>query len=210
LVCRAFPESRLYQEHDPRERAPFDGASEKCRHIETPPLRAELSATTGVQGEMQPPRTPDLDAQRTAMKKLGFLAGMWEGQARVLRGPGAMVDLAQTEIAEYKLDGLILTIEGIGKTKDGNAALQAYGILSFDDENGTYRMRAFNDGRFLESEVTLLDGESGMRWGFTLGDFKTNSVLRINEKGEWTEHAELLIGSQPPLNLIELSVRKIG
>src|SRR5215472_10012174 len=100
---------------------------------------------------MQPPRTPDLAAQRAAMKKLDFLVGKWEGQARVLRGPGAMVDLAQTESAEHKLDGLILAIEGVGKTKDGNPALQAYGIVSFDDESGTYRMRAFNDGRFLES-----------------------------------------------------------
>ena len=52
-------------------------------------------------------RMPDVEAQRTAMKKLGFL-------------------------------GL--------------------GLISFDDETGTYRMRAFNDGRWLETEVKLEDG----------------------------------------------------
>ena len=55
----------------------------------------------------QTPRTPDVEAQRTAMKKLGFLA---------------------------------------------------LGLISFDDETGTYRMRAFNDGRWLETEVKLEDG----------------------------------------------------
>lgn len=56
------------------------------------------------------------------------------------------------EEAQYKLDGLILIIEGIGKTKaDGKVALQALGIVSYDDEAGTYRMRAYNDGRYLET-----------------------------------------------------------
>jgi len=66
----------------------------------------------------------------------------WE--ARLLRGPGDLVLLIQTEEAQYKLDGLILLIEGVGRTKaDGKAALQALGIVSYDDESGTYRMRAF-------------------------------------------------------------------
>lgn len=33
-----------------------------------------------------------------------------------------MVDLAQTEYAEYKLDGLILVIEGVGQPKDRDLA----------------------------------------------------------------------------------------
>jgi hypothetical protein len=150
------------------------------------------------------------------MQKLAFLVGRWEGEARLLRGPGITEDLAQTESAEYKLGGLVLVIEGVGKTKDDVPALQAYGIVSFDDESETYRMRAFNDGRFLETEVQLLpandrkDQADGMTWGFRLGDFKTRSVLRINEKGEWTELAELFIGDQPPRKLLELSVHKIG
>jgi hypothetical protein len=48
-------------------------------------------------------------------------------------------------------------------------------------------MRAFNDGRWLETEVKLADGGNSISWGFTLGAFKTTTVLRINENGEWTE-----------------------
>ena len=65
----------------------------------------------------QPPRTPDTEAQRAALKKLDFLVGKWSGEARVERGSGEPLELIQTEEAQYKLDGLILTIEGIGKTK---------------------------------------------------------------------------------------------
>src|SRR5258705_3486870 len=146
----------------------------------------------------QLPRVPVIEAQRAAMKKLNFLIGKWSGEARVLRGPGEPVELVQTEEAQYKLDGLILTIEGIGRTKlDGKIALQALGIVSYDDEAEAYRMRAYNDGRYLESEIKLSENGQGIRWGFTLGEIKTSSVLRINEEGQWTELSEIEINSQP-------------
>lgn len=157
------------------------------------------------------PRIPDLNAQRAAMKKLGFLVGTWNGEARLLRGPGEWMDLHQSEEAQYKLDGLILVIEGVGRTKsDEQSVLQALGVISFDDETETYRIRAFNDGRFLESEVALLGQDKAISWGFALGQTTTQSVLRINESGEWTELTEIKIGSEPSKTLLELRVRRVG
>jgi len=145
-----------------------------------------------------------------AMKELCFLIGSSSGIARVLRGPGEPVELIQTEKARYELDGLLLVIEGTGRAKaDGKIALQALGIISFDDEAGIYRMRAFNDGRWLEAEIKLLEDPKGMTWGFALGAIKTASTLRINENGEWTEHADIMIGSQPPRTFLELAVRRV-
>jgi len=145
------------------------------------------------------------------MQKLAFLIGKWRGEARLLRGPNQWLDLHQTEEAQFKLDGLLLLIEGLGRPKaDGQPVLQALGIISFDDETSTYRMRAFNDGRFLESEVKLLDQPNAITWGFTLGPFKTNSILRINDRGEWTELAELTINTDPPKKLLELTVHRVS
>jgi len=142
------------------------------------------------------------------MKKLSFLVGRWSGEASVLRGPGNPVELMQTEEAQYKLGGLILMIEGTGRAKaDGKLVLQALGLISYDDEIGTYRMRAYNDGRWLETEVTLAEGGQGINWGFALGDIKTSSLLRIDEMGAWTEVGEITIGSQPPRKFMELTVR---
>jgi len=58
-----------------------------------------------------------MEAQRTAMKKLDFLVGEWSGQASAARGPGVVVELEQSEVAQFKLDGLVLMIEGVGRTK---------------------------------------------------------------------------------------------
>ncbi|HXM14622.1 MAG TPA: hypothetical protein VN933_05230, partial [Candidatus Eremiobacteraceae bacterium] len=103
-----------------------------------------------------------------------------------------------------------LVIEGVGRSKsDNELALQAFGLVSFDDETSTYHMRAFNDGRFLESEVKLLGEPNAITWGFSLGQYKTNSVLRINALGEWTELAEITIASDPPKKLLELTVHRV-
>ena len=102
-------------------------------------------------------------------------------------------------------------IEGVGRWKsDGKLLLQALGLISFDDESGSYRMRAFNHGRWLETEVHLLDRKTqGMTWGFTLGSIRTSSILRINPDGAWTEQAEITIGDNPPSRLMDLAVRRI-
>jgi hypothetical protein len=157
----------------------------------------------------QTPQTPNVEAQRAAMKKLSFLIGEWSGEASAARGPGVVVKLSQTETAEFKLDGLVLAIEGVGRAKsDGKLALQALGLITFDDSTGTYHMRAYNDGRWLETEVKLLDDGKSLSWGFTFGEMSTKSVLRINEEGDWTELAELTIGARPPQKLMELAVRR--
>ena len=57
-------------------------------------------------------------------------------------------------------------------------------------------------------EVKLLDQDKAMSWGFALGQVTTKSVLRINQSGEWTEAAEIRIGSDPPKKLLELTARR--
>ena len=155
----------------------------------------------------QQPRVPDVESQRSAVRKLNFLVGSWLGEARLFRGTAEPLELAQTEEAQYKLDGLILVIEGVGRNKaDGKLALQALGVISYDDEAGAYRMRAYNDGRYMETEIKLASEGKGINWGFAVGDIKTDSKLRIDEKGDWTELTEINIGSQPSRRLMELKV----
>lgn len=143
------------------------------------------------------------------MKKLDFLVGKWSGEAHVFRAPTQPIELAQAEDAYYKLDGLVLIIEGIGRNRsDGKVALQALGVVSYDDEAGAYRMRAYNDGRYMETELKLSESGKGLSWGFALGEVKTSSVLQINEKGQWTELTDITVGSQPTRKFMELTVNR--
>lgn len=157
-----------------------------------------------------PPRNPDLAAQRAAMQELAFLVGDWSGEAQILRGGADPIEMLQTEHAEFKLDGLLLLIEGIGRSKvEGKIALQALGIISYDDGTGSYCMRAFNDGRFLETEVKLAADHKALTWGFALGDIRTSSLLRMNERGQWTEVHEITIGTQPTRKFMAVTVSPV-
>lgn len=152
---------------------------------------------------------PNVATQLAAMQRLSFLTGSWSGEAHVQRGAGESLTLKQTENVEYKLDGLVLVIEGTGQGQtDQRPSLQALGIISYDDATGAYRIRAWNDGRFLESDVQLLDDGRSLRWGFGVGEIRSSSLLQIDTEGQWTEKAELFVGSQPPRKLMDLTVRR--
>jgi len=151
----------------------------------------------------------NLEAQGTAMAKLAFLIGTWEGELRVHRGAPEPAVFQMTENASWRLDGLILLIEGVGREMGSEkAALQAFGFVCYDDAAGTYRMRAFNDGRFLESAAKLAEDGRGLEWGFAVEHVRTRAVLRINERGEWTEEHEIMIGEQPARKFMEVVVRR--
>ena len=73
---------------------------------------------------------PNLEAQRAAMKKLYFLSGKWSGEGRLYHKNEEPLTLAHTEDAQFKQGGLLLIIEGVGRTKEGKPVLQAFGIIS--------------------------------------------------------------------------------
>ncbi len=157
----------------------------------------------------QAPRGPNVEAQRAAMKKLDFLIGTWTGEDRVQMGPGEPLVLAQTENIQSKLDGLLLLIEGAGRSKsDGKLMFQALATVSYDDETGQYRMRAYNDGRYRDTELTLAYSGKGFTWGFPMGQMQMNFVMVLNDKDEWSETGEMTAPGQPPHKFVELTVRR--
>lgn len=141
------------------------------------------------------------------MQKLRFLVGAWSGHARIWRSADTSVELSQTEHVTYKLDGLILMVEGVGIDNIAHKPdLQALGLISFDDAAGVYRMRAFNDGRWLESTVEVDEPRRQLHWDFTLGQIKTNSILRLHDNGTWTETHEVSVNGQPYRKFMDVSV----
>lgn len=57
----------------------------------------------------------DPSAQRAAIDKLGFLVGEWSGDAWAVLPDGSRIVMSQTERVTRKVDGLAMTIEGVGR-----------------------------------------------------------------------------------------------
>lgn len=141
------------------------------------------------------------------MKKLEFLTGKWSGPASVSRGPGEPIKLTQSEEIQYKLDGLVMLIEGTGRNSDGSVAFRALATIAYDTETSTYRFRAYNDGHYLDTELKVTPG--GFAWGYMAGPLKVSNTMRLTEKGEWAEVTETTFGSTPPRKSVEMKLEHL-
>ena len=150
----------------------------------------------------QQPVSNSVDAQREAMRKLSFLAGHWSGPVTIVRGPGEALHLTQTEDVEYKLDGLVLLIEGKSTSADGKVLFSALATIAYDDASRTYRFRAYNDGHYLDTELSV--PANGFSWGFTAGPAHIVNTMQLTGKGEWDEVTEVTVGSNPQHRSVDM------
>ena len=144
--------------------------------------------------------------QREAMKRLEFLVGKWSGPASVVRGPGEALKLTQSEDIQMKMEGLVLLVEGMGRDSEGKIVFRALATISYDDASSSYRFRAFNEGRFLDTELKVTS--NGFEWGYTAGPLHVNNVMKLTEKGEWSETTESTYGSAPPRRNMEMTLKR--
>lgn len=155
----------------------------------------------------QQPVPKSVDAQREAMRKLLFLAGHWSGPVIIIRGPGEALHLTQTEDVEYKLDGLVLLMEGKSSSADGKVLFSALATIAYDDASHTYRFRAYNDGHYLDTELSV--PANGFSWRFTAGPAHIVNTMHLTGKGEWAEATEVTVGSNPPHRSVDMLLQHL-
>jgi hypothetical protein len=155
----------------------------------------------------QQPVSNSADTQREAMRKLAFLAGRWSGPVTITRGPAESLQLTQTEDVQYKLGGLVLLIEGKSTSADGKAEFSALATISFDDATRTYRIRAYNNGHYVDTELSVL--ADGFRWSFPAGPVRIVNTMHLTAGGEWQEVTEASMGNAPPRRSVEMVLQKL-
>lgn len=154
----------------------------------------------------QAPGSGAVAAQREAMSKLSFLTGEWSGPVSIVRGPGKTLHLTQTEHVEYKLDGLVLLIEGKSTNADQDVAFSALATIAFDDATHTYRLRAYNDGHYVDTELSLLD--KGFSWSFAAGPAHIVNTMHLTGKDNWQEVTEVAFGANPPQRSVDMLLQR--
>ena len=175
--------------------------------ISTTLLAAAFMTLFSLSLAAQQPASNSADVQREAMRKLSFLAGHWSGPVTIVRGPGEPLHLTQTEDIEYKLDGLVLLVEGKSTGADGKVAFSALATITYDDASSAYRFRAYNDGHYLDTELSA--PANGFSWSFTAGPAHIVNTMHLTAKGEWNEVTEVTVGSNPPHRSMDMLLQHL-
>jgi RNA polymerase sigma factor (sigma-70 family) len=153
--------------------------------------------------------------QQEAMKKLNFLAGQWKGESWTEFVPGQRSASQGTETLQYKLGGLLLTIEGVHrlKTQDsegGRVVHSAFTVVSYDEKAKRYRFQAYTDrGSYTEAEAKVGDGS--LEWGFRIPQFgEARYTIRLNEKGQWFEIGEVSQNGKDWRKFFEMTLDRVN
>lgn len=170
-------------------------------------LAAALTISCCLSLAAQQPVSTGVDAQREAMRKLSFLAGHWAGPVTIVRGPVEPLRLTQTEEVAYKLDGLVLFIEGKSTSAEGKVLFSALATIAYDDASHTYRLRAYNDGHYIDTELSV--PTNGFSWGFTAGPAHTVNIMHLTGKGEWAEVSKVTIDGNPPHRSVDMLLQHL-
>lgn len=129
------------------------------------------------------------------MNLLSFFTGKWKGDATITQQGGLVVQVAQEETIEYKLDSLILQFEGIGRRKNDltKISFHALAYVSYNAMKNNYEMKSFlMDGKQTEAFFKVVD-KNKYDWGFDVTGGKIvyhitvdQTARKWNEKGEFS------------------------
>jgi hypothetical protein len=177
------------------------------RFLSTTLLGAACIASFSLRLAAQQSGSNSVEVQREAMQKLSFLAGRWSGPVTITHGPGESLHLTQTEDVEYKLDGLVMLVEGRSTDADGKVEFSALATIAYDDTSHSYRFRAYNGGHYLDTELSVPD--KGFSWSFMAGPAHIVNTMHLTTKDEWAEVSEVTVGNYPPHRSVDMLLQRL-
>lgn len=139
---------------------------------------------------------PSENVAKEKMKLFEHWSGHWVGEGSIQMGPGEPKKSVVDEHLEFKLDGAVMLIEGIGKSKDqqtvdGKVIHHAMAILYYDQASKQYKLNSFlKDGRNAQAWFNILE-ENKYQWGFDIPTGKVRYSITIDRNAnKWNEIGE--------------------
>ena len=155
---------------------------------------------------------PSETVAKEKMKSLASWAGHWQGESSIQMGPGEPKKSKVDEHLEYKLDGTVLLIEGVGKSIPENKIVHhALGVVSFDQSTNEYRLNSYlKDGRNAQAWLKIIE-DNKYQWGFDTPNGKIKYSITIDPaKKTWNEIGEISNDNGVTwLKFFEMNLKKI-
>lgn len=145
-------------------------------------------------------------AQKEAMKKLGWMHGVWRGPA-VTQMPQGAHEVAQTERIGGFLDGTLTVMEGKGYNADGTVGFNALGVVSYDAQAKSYWLSSWALGRAGKFPMTVTD--SGYVWEIPAGPMTIRYTATV-ANGTWIEVGDYIAPGQPARRFFTMTLKRVG
>jgi hypothetical protein len=155
-------------------------------------------------------QAPSPTAQLEEMKKINFLVGEWRGEGWIQLGPNQRETFKQSETVQSKLNGLIIIVEGLGKSNDGKDHIihNALAVISYDVQKKNYRFSAYRaNGQAIDAEAKITDG--ALEWGFKDQRGTTRFTIKLNEKGAWYEVGDFSPDGKTWYRFFEMTLARV-
>lgn len=169
-------------------------------------LVAPLSLPQTAQA-LTPPEAAGSAVQRQAIAALDRLDGTWRGEA-TMTGPGGQRTFTQTERVGSMLGGSVKVIEGRGYNADGTTSFNAMAVISWDEAAGRYGFHSWANGR--SGDFPFEATADGFRWEIQAGPNARVEYVAVVEGGTWHEVGHYLVEGQPPRQILEMTLTRLG
>jgi hypothetical protein len=148
------------------------------------------------------------------MKKIDFLVGQWRGEGWMEFAPGQRRTFKGTEVVQSKLDGLLLTIEGLHRGTVGDKGEEvvvhnAFAVVSYDAKAKRYRFQAFTSrGNSEDAEAKVSEGQ--LVWGMKVPQFgDVRYTIKLDDKGRWFEIGEVSRDGKTWQQFFEMTLQRV-
>ena len=158
-------------------------------------------------------QSPEMD-HKEKMQVFADWVGDWKGEGSMQMGPGEPAKSTVDEHVEWKLDGTVLMVEGVGKRMDPSTNKEivvhhALGIISFDQQSGEYKFKSYlSDGRSTDAWLKTVE-ENKFQWGFDSPRGKIRYNITVDPgKKTWQETGEYSQDGNSWMKFFEMNLTK--
>ena len=133
-----------------------------------------------------------------AMSRLEMMVGEWTGTSTTRLGPDREQTSRVVEMAEFRLGGEMLVVEGRGTMDIGGedrVIHHAFGAVTYDAAADGYRMRSYRAGQGWVDAELVVDGPT-VRWTLESPAGTIRFTADFSEPDRWIETGELERGGQ--------------
>ncbi len=154
---------------------------------------------------------PPSKVAQEQLQKLAYWQGDWKGEASIRRGPGEPTVVIQEEHIEFRLEGTILLIEGIGKSPtDGSKTFNALAIINYDETSNEFKMKSYlQEGRSTDAWFKIV-ADNQYEWGFDIASGKIKYTIILDAKqGTWNEKGAYSQDGNNWMPFMEMNLKKV-